>query len=457
MNYIPVFTLDDAYIVQYSVHQIIDSSHENIFLGSNENSGLTSLIHVSIVTLFSYFINVNWAHFFVASICFFLFLQVIFLYAQKVKLDNLSTILIIIIAAFSGFILEQFFNGLETGLLIFTITTVLFLFRKPSPENILSLPILTILPFIRPELVFLSAILFVRFIYFSLRNKQYDILFKGLITLIISAFLVISYSIFMTKGVLPNTANAKKFFFAEACKSFDERKFFLISGVLKYLSSLGIASLGFLFIIFTRYRNVFLAFILCFYTLYFYELPGGIHHNFYRYQYVFYAFAIVGFIEFCALKHIPKINRYLFICTIFVIFSINKNFEQFYNSLKFTQNENITVGAWVKNNLTKSDTILIHDAGYISMVSPSKLVDLVGLKTSASIEINKNTRFLNCGNDPRAIDAIATNYKVTHFIVLDGWDRIFQLTNSLKYMGWNVTRVDDLRGNSAYKVYKISK
>ncbi|KXZ62354.1 hypothetical protein AVENLUH8758_03287 [Acinetobacter venetianus] len=139
------------------------------------------------------------------------------------------------------------------------------------------------------------------------------------------------------------------------------------------------------------------------------------------------------------------------------LYSVPKNIHNLNTSIQFTQNENFTVGEWVKENISKNDVILIHDAGYISTVTNSKLVDIVGLKTSYSAQVNKVTRLVNCGNDPRAIDAIATKFNAKYFVVFGMWDDIFQLTNSLKVMGWKVEVADKSRDGAAYRVYKISK
>lgn len=458
MGFVPIFTLDDAYIVQHSVNNITSFKDESLFIDSSKNSGLTSLVHVSLVSLLSFFINVNWSQFIVASSSFMAFLLLVFSYSLKLNKNLFLSFLVTLIAATSGFIIEQTYNGLETTLLICAVTGALYLFRNGCPDHRLSFILLAIMPFIRPELAVLSFILFVRSFLDAKENKKIDEFKKGFLVLTISTLLIASYSIAMTGGVLPNTAGAKKYFFAEACQSNQIKNNFIFTGIWDFLLSLGLLSIGLIGILFTRFKFVFLAFAVIFYSIYYMELPGGIHHNFFRYQYVLYAFAIVGIIEFVALQKNKKvIIAATTIILISSLFSLNQNLDQFKKSISFTKNENFTVGEWIKNNVAKEDVVMIHDAGFISNISNNKLVDLVGLKTNTSVEINKETRWKSCGNDPRAIDAVASANHAKYFVVLGVWDDIFQLTNSLRYMGWNVKRVDVSRGDTAYKVYKISK
>lgn len=458
MGFAPIFTLDDAYIVQHAVNNITSFKDETLFIDSPKNSGLTSLVHVSLVSLLSFLINVNWSQFIVASLSYMALLLLVFSYSFKLNRNLFLSFLVTLIAATSGFIIEQTYNGLETTLLICSVTGALYLFRNGYPDHRLSFIILAIMPFIRPELAVLSFILFIRSFLDAKENKKIDEFKKGLLVLTISALIISLYSISMTGGVLPNTAGAKKYFFAEACQNNQIKNNFIFSGVSGFLLSLGLMSIGLIGILFTRFKFVFLAFAVIFYSIYYMELPGGIHHNNFRYQYVFYAFAIVGIIEFLGLQKNKKIAiAATIIVLISSLFSLNQSLDQFKKAISFTKNENFTVGEWIKDNVAKEDVVMVHDAGFISNISNNKLVDLVGLKTNISVGINKATRWRYCGNDPRAIDAIASINHAKYFVVLNQWDDIFQLTNSLRYMGWSINRVDGSRGETAYKVYKISK
>lgn len=454
----PVYTLDDAYIVQHAINNLVNFQSETVFLDSPHNSGLTSIVHVGLITLIAFFIDINWSQFIVASLSYILFLVTVFTYSQRVVKATSTSLFVTILAAISGFVIEQFFNGLETGMLIFLISLTLMLFRDGIPSNKLAYALLPVLPFVRPELIILSGVICFRAAFLYLKHKQHKEFLSAFIVLGISSICVASYSIYFTGNVLPNTAGAKTYYFAESCKRINEKILYLLPGITNFAATLGGLSVGFVAILFTRLRSIFIPFALIFYLLYLIEFPGGVHHNNYRYQYVFYAFAVFGVVEFLALDWVAKYRKYISIILVIAgLISFPEKLETLNNAIQFTKNENFTVGEWVKDNISKDDVILIHDAGYISTVSNSKLVDLVGLKTSYATGVNKLTRWQSCGNDPRAIDAIATKFNAKYFVVLGVWDNIFQLTESLRVMGWKVEIADTSRDGAAYRVYKISK
>jgi hypothetical protein len=458
MGWSPIFTQDDAYIVQHSVENIINLSNEKIFIDSNSNSGLTSLLHVSLISLLSLFINIGWSQFIIASLAYTAFLILVFYYSEKVNRNTWVSSAITIVAALSGSLVIQTYNGLETILVVFCVLLILYVFRDGTPKNKLYFILLPIIPFIRPELAFLSFIILFRAFFSIKKYGNISELKKIIMILAISSIVLVLYSILMTESIIPNTAGAKKYFFIEACRNSNEKFSLIINGIREFIISLNYLSLGFLFILFSRYKFVFISFAAIFYSLYYFELPGGVYHNIFRYQYVFYSFAVVGLIEFLALDKI-KIHS---VCIAFFIFlpsilSINKQVDHFKAILEFTKNELFVVGAWVRDNIDKNEVILIHDAGVISTVARNRLVDLVGLKTNTSVEINKDKKWSQCENSPEAIDTIASKYNIKYFIVLDHWDNLFQLTNALKHTNWSVQRVDNERGDTPYKVYKISK
>lgn len=458
MGWAPVFTQDDAYIVQHSVENIINLSDEKVFIDSNSNSGLTSLLHVSLISLLSIFIDIGWSQFIVASLAYAAFLTLVFNYSKKINKNIWISFAVTAIAALSGSLIIQTYNGLETILVVFCVLLTLYAFRDGVARNNLYYILLPVMPFIRPELAFLSFIILFR-VFFTIKKigKLSDL--KSIVSILaVSSLILVCYSISMTDSVIPNTAGAKKYFFIEACRNANDKLALILSGIKDFIISLDYLSLGFIFILFSRFKFVFIAFLTVFYALYYFELPGGVHHNIFRYQYIFYSFAVAGLIEFLALDRI-RVHSACIVLFILLpsIFSVTKQVDHFRAIIAFTKNELFAVSTWVRDNIDKNEIILIHDAGAISTVAPNRLVDLVGLKTNTSVSINKDKKWNQCRNSPEAINAIASKYNIKYFIVLDGWDNLFQLTNSLKHSNWSVQRVDNERGNTPYKVYKISK
>src|SRR5260370_25491332 len=75
--------------------------------------------------------------------------------------------------------------------------------------------------------------------------------------------------------------------------------------------------------------------------------------------------------------------------------------------------------AWCNSHLAPGSEILIHDAGYISFAGHFGLIDMVGLKTPASIAIHKRLTWPSAGRDRGlAIAQIADSFHPHYLVVL---------------------------------------
>ena len=111
---------------------------------------------------------------------------------------------------------------------------------------------------------------------------------------------------------------------------------------------------------------------------------------------------------------------------------------------------------WCVKNLPPESTIVIHDAGAISCDTTFHLIDLVGLKTPESAEINKQIILPSLGK--RRVDALDVILRKSHakyLILLETWDLIYKYSGGLKERGW---KIEPLRGNQGdYQVYRVSQ
>jgi hypothetical protein len=146
----------------------------------------------------------------------------------------------------------------------------------------------------------------------------------------------------------------------------------------------------------------------------------------------------------------------LIISLLFAVTNFQDVLTTYKNQVSFSRTELASVAHWVAKNVSKKSIVLVHDAGYISLFGSQPLLDIVGLKNQSSELVHEKFSLAHCiGPDSHAIDDIARKNHANYFVVLDEWDRLFKLTQSLKYYGWKVTRVDSDRGKTHYKVYEI--
>lgn len=457
----PDFPLDDAYIVQHSVAGLLGLG-EIRFHESTPLQGATSPAHVLLILVTSFFTGIPWAQFLMATLYFFLYTFAIYKLCHKNRVEEFWTYLIIFISVVAGFSFYHLFNGLETGLAMAAVLWVLYIFDPPestTPQKHHFL-LLGALPFIRPELAAFSLLFLLSLCISSKpRVNRHQILTAALWSCL-GTVPFLAFLHFFNGPLIPNTLNAKIFFFAEGCGPLKSKLDFVASAITGWVSSQGIAALGFAGIFFYKRKVVVLAFIAIFIFFYLIKFPGALHHNWYRYLYLLFPFILLGWIQLLTIHGRMKlVVKLLLLMSVFhTAINSDKAIRYYVDAISFTRNELAPIAEWAAHHLTSQDVVLIHDAGYISTIGKAKLIDLVGLKTPSSVDVHKRYTWELCGRNIKALDVIATKNQANYFIVLDGWDQIFGLTASLRLSGWKLdllaTRAN---GYGAYKIYRLNK
>lgn len=445
------YALDDAYIVEHSVNGIL-AGHESRFIRSTPWEGVTSPAYVGSVALLSLLVPVELSHWVISTLSTLLLASGWYLLCRRHSLGSPLTIAVVVVSLLVGMTYYQLTNGLETGMAIaaFTWTLIALDFDRP-PDWGYALAGIQCL--IRPELSALSAI----FAIYIIAKRPAGWLMGLLITLF---FFVIPILLlfFVSGALLPNTLSAKTYFFAEGCRP-DPFKFaFVLSAFGTFVSSIGLFAAGFAMAIISRQRLVLFSFAALFLFAYFEKFPGALFHNHSRYLYLLLPIAVSGWIA--CLGHKDRILRLCSaalgaIVAFSVLYSSGSSFRLYVDEVRRTSEDNFQMTQWVARHVPQQAIILVHDAGRISTVGEQPLVDLVGLKSSYSVEVHRRTTFEECRRVPEAISEIARHAEASYMVVTSDWDRIFGLTESLRRTGWSVERADSDRGDSIYKVYRI--
>ncbi|MDV2081247.1 hypothetical protein [Marinobacter xestospongiae] len=252
--------------------------------------------------------------------------------------------------------------------------------------------------------------------------------------------------------------SAKTYFFAEGCLPDSIRANFTLLALWSFISSLGLFSAGFVMALTSRLRLAAFFFIAVFIFAYYWKFPGALFHNDFRYLYLLLPIAVMGWAS--AISYPKKVVRYIsyafgMITAASLIFSIPSGLKFYESEVETLSADNRKMAEWVAENVPESSVVMVHDAGQISRIGKHPLVDLVGLKTSYSVEVHKNTTFKLCEQVPFSISHIASHFKANYLVVTSDWNQIFGLTRSLEATGWRVERADSERGNSHYQVFRI--
>lgn len=112
--------------------------------------------------------------------------------------------------------------------------------------------------------------------------------------------------------------------------------------------------------------------------------------------------------------------------------------------------------AYVLTHLPGDAVVLVHDAGGVSEFAHRRAVDIVGLKTPASIAAHARWTWPTCGAARgTAVAAIARESGASYFVALTGWDA--PLREGLEAEGFVLTPVrrPPIGESGGYTVYRF--
>jgi hypothetical protein len=111
--------------------------------------------------------------------------------------------------------------------------------------------------------------------------------------------------------------------------------------------------------------------------------------------------------------------------------------------------------AWVRANLDPAQPLMVHDIGHLSRATDQRLVDMVGLRTPTSIDtLWRTVATRGVGGIPDALDEIARRGEVCTMLVISRWNRWMRFAQGLRERGWEVVDISgDIRsGLDAFRL-----
>lgn len=434
------FGLDDAYITLSNARAIL-TGHDNVY-GVSPLLGATSAVHLAIVTLFGLFLPLPQASALVSAIALVLYGAGLRALAEAAGCRGWRTAVIVFVGLFVGFQGFHYFNGLETGLAMASVAWALVL------ANSRYLPLLCgILPFVRPELAFLAAPLFFRRLYI-VRDWQWSI------GLALVAALPFAVWYLMETGVpFPNTGEAKIRFFAEIHLPLLER-IGLGAGAIAS-SMLLILCIGLPQLPRVSAGWCVSVFLSAWLGLAVVTLPSLLTHNFFRY--------LAPIVPALCYPLAAKVARHdgpsRAIAAILVIWSVGSlaiTVPNVWREANFYRHEGRDAAEFVRDHIPAGSTVLVHDAGLVAWLSPpSRLIDVVGLKTPESTTYHKRFTRHDC-QWGEALSAIARDSGATYLVVLQGVPLWPCVGTNLQRQGWHLHLVRHAMGKG-YAVYRITQ
>jgi hypothetical protein len=461
-----IFPIDDAYILTHNLKVLHEGGKDVNFVGSPVLSGVTSLPHFSLIALVSLFTNPLIAQYIVAWFAALLYAFGLIKLAFLNGLSNIQTMTFVLLGLVLGEVPHQLLNGLETGIALAAIAWILvLLIDKPKGR---SLPLLCgCLPFIRPELAALSllVLLNIGWIFWQEKKNKVDFLAnfsRSLVFMLIGASSWLLWYFYSIGSPYPNTIMAKKIFFAENNFPWLLKIRLIIMACFIFAVSLGPIIAIILVWLKSSIGKISLAFTIIFLLAYF-QFPGALWHNDYRYLYVLVPLFLSG-IPFC-LRNESKLLRVAGSCILVIslgysLFFFPARLKLHLDRCNITTTELDGAARWCQINLPHQAKLLVHDIGYLSFSTDFKLVDAVGLKTPEAIKFHRRYTYPTGGRErSTAISDIASLLQPGYLVVLNGWDKLFHITTGLQQHGWQLKplRENLANHNNFYLVYKLSR
>ena len=449
----PVFPVDDAYITLHNA-QVLHWGHDPNFGNTPALAGATSPAHLAMVALLMFLLPPLWALDAAAWLGCLAFAVGIARLARAHGMPPGPTFLLVIAGLLAARAPQQLMNGLETGWAMAGVTWALALASDERPARPTALAaVCGLLPFLRPELAALSALLLPLPAWRawksgnSPRESLMLMLRCGGVALAAAAPWL-AWQFAATGSIIPATIVAKRYYFAESAVSAEVKWAWVIGSFTALMLACGPLAAAALALPFTAVGRVAMLFTAALLAAYYLQFPGALTHAQGRYLYVLLPFLLVGAAS-------------AFEMTIFALAAAAQAAllapftwrEHAAEQIK-TRRDLAGVASWCTGNLPAGSRLLIHDAGYISYATSFPMQDIVGLKTPANIAFHRVWTYPTHGaNRAAAIDAAARRSGAKYLIVLDLWDGLFKITSGLHNHGWTV---EPLRINGDYHVYRIT-
>lgn len=466
-----VFPLDDAYIVLHNA-QVLHWGYDPNYPTAAALSGTTSAVHLALVALLFFLVTPVNALIFISWVAILLYAIGLLRLAFLLRASCLQASVFLVTGLTMGYAPFQLLNGLETGLVMATVTWVIIIFTTPHTHAWrYVLPFLCgIMPFLRPELALLSLLLLLlRWRLYQKENQSKTILYRLIVNdLLLATVGALPWMLWYwidTGAAIPQTIAAKMAYYAETKLSLGSKLAWAgrgIFGIIMAINFLGVLGMSVLLLT-TALGRIGLLFILIFVATYIYTAPAMLQNSFNAGRYFYPCLPILLYGAISSIKSNDKILRYFanFILAITLCTSLwhlpqHWRYYVTWRSACAKAFSNIT--QWCQQNLPKNAIILIHDAGYLAFTTHFHLVDMVGLKTPSSVYYHQHISVPTEGKGRNlAIGEICKKNHVQFIVIEKNWEKSFKITPGLKLQGWQLdTLYPHTEEVFSYAVYRIT-
>jgi hypothetical protein len=453
----PIFPLDDGYIYLHNA-QVLHLGYDRNYLGVPALAGSTSPIYLLLVSLLLYVLSPLWALQTAAWLGILIYSLGLVRLTFVHRASAIQALLFLISGLGIAFTPYQLLNGVETGWAMAAVVWTLALMSAGQTLRcrILISVLCGTLPFLRPELIIFSAWIMVWQTWRYGRNILFD-----LFVMLICAAPWIIWCEWSMGQFYPMTINAKAIFTAQSCLLWHEKTHYFLLSFFSFIKLIGeIVFFGMLILLsVTALGRVILVALLSFFILFWFYMPEVVVFNNLRYLYPLIPLLLYGVFS-CIQNERTEIywaaNFLLLLTAACAIAFFPLKWRTYVADARLMTSSLVAVAQWCNTNLPSHSTLLVHDAGYISVATSFHLIDLVGLKTPACMAYQQQYTLDGCKMQRGAATAaIIQHYHPDYLIVLPDWMRGFGIMRNATQLGWSAKLLYET-GPGGYRVYKVN-
>lgn len=439
------FPLDDAYITLHNAEALWAGWDANY--QTSPLTGATSLVHLAMVAVATRVLPGVAGGFLVATLGVLAYGLAVLQLASRAAISWPMRAGLVFVGLAASYIPYQLFNGLETAWAMAAVTAAILLATAERPSRWLAV-LCGLMPFLRPELAALAGPLML--LQAWRRGSELRATLLDWAAFAFAAAPWLAWSWLAIGQLTPGTLGAKVAFFADAPKPLFDKA---TAASLLLVAALGPLGLGLVCIRRDKFGLALLAFLVAFMLAFTLALPSSLAHNWSRYAYVLAPIALYGYLTF-AERGGRVSNAIILVLAACAVATLPKSIGAIESGRNVVREADAAT-AWASGHLPAGTPVLVHDAGVAAFRSRLHLIDLVGLKTPASVSPHRRWTLPSHGRAVgKALDEIARQSGARYFI--DRRDDPFwgRLATGLAAEGWILTPV--YGADRGYAVYRLT-
>jgi len=368
---------------------------------------------------------------------------------ETLRLSRFKIAALLVFALASGYVWIDATNGIETGwAMAVGLWGIVFALRD---DLFATAAVAGLLVMVRPDLAPASGLLFLYAIRRATWRRRAEAAGVAIAVAVPWVLLVHHNTGFWD----PQTVRAKQFWFATGCLPWSLKTWWARASVETSLQVMLPLSAGLVFLVRHRLGWIGVCAMLASIAAYVIQLPTGLTMNFSRYLYaIVVPWAVFG----VGLALAERIATRAVVAAVTALCLVMAQWSYFSTSPSYMAGELVATAQWVDAHVPAGATLLVHDAGAISEFAHHPAVDIVGLKTPSSIDVQGRLTWAMCGrNRGRALAEIAQTSGASYVIVSRDWDHYFRISYFLKAAGFELTllRQPPRTDADGYFIYRL--